>query len=130
MVSKGQWIVLPAKAIKHLPGLRVSLMGMKEERDRRDRVIIDYSHSAVNADTLPLVATEAMQFGHALNRVLREVLLANPVYGPVRLMKIDISDGFYHVNLNIDDIPKLGVAYLTAEGEEPLVTFPLVLPMG
>ena len=130
MVSKGQWVVLPASAVKHLPGLRVSPMGMKEERDRRDRVIIDYSFSNVNQETLPLVATEAMQFGHALDRILRQILLANPAYGPVQLMKIDISDGFYRVNLNIDDIPKLGVAYPTAPGEEQLIAFPLVLPMG
>ena len=130
MVSKGQWVVLPASAVKHLPGLRVSPMGMKEERDRRDRVIIDYSFSNVNQETLLLVATDAMQFGHALDRILRQILLANPAYGPVQLMKIDISDGFYRVNLNIDDIPKLGVAYPTAPGEEQLIAFPLVLPMG
>ena len=85
---------------------------MKEERDRRDRVIIDYSYSKVNQETLPLVATDAMQFGHALDRILRQILLANPAYGPVQLMKIDISDGFYRVNLNINDIPKLVEEYV------------------
>ena len=50
-----------------------------------------------------------MQFGHALDRLLREILLANPQYGPVLLMKLDIADGFYRMDLNIDDISKLGV---------------------
>ena len=46
-------------------------------------------------------------------------------------MKIDISDGFYRVNLNIDDIPKLGAAYSAAPGKKQLIAFPLVvLPMG
>ena len=71
-----------------------------------------------------------MQFGHALDRILREILLADPTHGPVYLIKIDISDGFYRIALNIDDIPKLGVVFPTLPGEEPLVAFPLVLPMG
>ncbi|EJK61126.1 hypothetical protein THAOC_18432, partial [Thalassiosira oceanica] len=81
-------------------------------------------------ETLPLAAMEAMQFGHALDRILREILLADPAHGPVQLLKVDISDGFYRINLNIDDIPKLGVAFPTKPGEEKLVAFPLVLPMG
>jgi hypothetical protein len=45
-------------------------------------------------------------------------------------MKLDIADGFYRIDLNIDDIPKLGVIFPTSHGEEPLVALPLVLPMG
>ena len=71
-----------------------------------------------------------MQFGHALDRILRELILSDPALGPVQLPKLDISDGFYRVNLNIDDIPKLGVAFSTKPGEPHLVVFPLVLPMG
>ena len=71
-----------------------------------------------------------MQFGHALDRLLREIFLADSAHGPVQMMKVDLSDGFYRVNLNIDDIPKLGVAFPTKPGEEQLVAFPLVLPMG
>ena len=44
--------------------------------------------------------------------------------------KIDISDGLYRVNLAIEDIPKLGEAFPVKKGEKPLVTLPLVLPMG
>ena len=53
-----------------------------------------------------------MQFGHTLDRLLREILLANPKLGPVYMMKVDIADGFYRINLTIDDIPKLGVVFL------------------
>jgi len=45
-------------------------------------------------------------------------------------MKIDIADGFYRINLNINDIPKLGVVFSTLPGEEPLISLPLVLPIG
>ena len=45
------------------------------------------------------------------------------------MLKVDISDGFYRTNLNIEDIPKLGVVFPTEPGHEPLIAFPLVLPM-
>jgi hypothetical protein len=73
---------------------------------------------------------EAMQFGRSLERILWEILFANPAYGPVQMIKLDISDGFYRIGLNIDDIPKLGVVFPTLPGDKPLITFPLVLPMG
>lgn len=130
MIAKGQWLVLPASSVKDLPGLRISPPGVVPQRGRRPRWICDYSWSGVNQDTLPLAAREAMQFGHALERILREILLANPAFGPVQLIKVDISDGFYRIDLNVDDIPKLGVVFPTLEGEEPLIAFPLVLPMG
>ena len=130
MINKGQWIILPYSAVQHLPGLRVSPPGVVPQHERRPRWICDYSWWDVNADTLPLAAMEAMQFGHALERILREILLADPSFGPVHLIKLDISDGFYRIAVNIDDIPKLGVVYPTPPGAEPLIAFPLVLPMG
>ncbi|KAL3827591.1 hypothetical protein ACHAXA_002088, partial [Cyclostephanos tholiformis] len=98
MINKGQWIVLPYSTIRTLPGLRISPP-------------VDYSWWNVNQETLLLAALNAMQFGHALERLLREILLSNPHLGPVYLIKQDISDGFYQIALNIDDIPKLGVAF-------------------
>ena len=130
MINKQQWVVLPYSEAKHLPGLRLSPPGVVPQRDRRPRWIVDYSWWKVNDETLPLAPKESMQFGHALDRILREILLADPKLGPVYLSKLDISDGFYRVNLAIDDIPKLGVVFPVKDGEEPLVAFPLVLPMG
>jgi hypothetical protein len=46
------------------------------------------------------------------------------------MIKLDTSDGFYQIGLNIDDIPKLGVVFPTLPGDEPLIGFPLVLPVG
>jgi len=130
MIQKGQWLVLPASAVQDWPGLRYSPPGVVEQRERRPRWIVDYSYWGINEETLPLAAVESMQFGLALDRILREILLANPEFGPVNLMKVDLSDGFYRIGLNIGDIPKLGVVFPTEPGEEPLVAFPLVLPMG
>jgi hypothetical protein len=73
---------------------------------------------------------EAMQFGWSLKRIFWEILFANPAHGPVQMIKLDISDSFYRIGLNIDDIPKLGVVFPMLPGDEPLIAFPLVLPMG
>ena len=72
----------------------------------------------MNDETLPLAPKEAMQFGHALDRILREILLADLKLGPVYLSKLDISDVFYRVWLALDDIPKLGVVFPVKEGEK------------
>ena len=130
MILKSQWVVLLAKDVAHLSGLRISPPGVVSQRDRGPCWICDYSLSEVNKDSLPLAPLEAMQFGYTLARIMRELILANPALGPVQLLKLDISDRFYRVNLNIDDIPKLGVAFPTKPGEPHLVAFPLVLPMG
>ena len=41
-----------------------------------------------------------------------------------------MSDGFYRGGLAVYDVIKLGVAMPALPGEEPLIAFPLVLPMG
>jgi hypothetical protein len=105
-------------------------MGVVPQRDRRPRTIVDYTFSFVNAETAPLAPRESMQFGHALHRILRKIRFANPVHGPVYLLKVDIADGFYRVYVAPRDVPKLGVAFPHRSGEEPLVAFPLALPMG
>jgi hypothetical protein len=48
------------------------------------------------------------------------------------LCKIYIADGFYRVWLLPANIPisKLGVVFSTEDGAEPLIGFPLALPMG
>ena len=114
MINKDQWVILPYKVVKDLPGLRLSPPGVVPQRERRPRWICDYSFYEVNSDTLPLAALESMQFGHALERILRHILLSNPELGPVYLMKVDLSDGFYCVDLSIDDFETGGSVPNTA----------------
>ena len=71
-----------------------------------------------------------MQFGHALKGILRKIPLANPAHGPVQLNNMDLSDGFYYVDLNTNDVPKLGVVFHTKPCTKPMVALPLLLPMG
>ena len=71
-----------------------------------------------------------MQFGYALDRIVWEILITKPSMGPVQLLKVELGNGFYQVNLNIEDIPKLGVVFPTKPGEPQMAAFPLVLSMG
>ena len=130
MIDKGQWLVLPYSHVRHLHGLRVSPVGVIPQVDRRDRTIVDYSFSGVNDDTATLTPREVMQFGRALDRILAQLLHADPSHGPVHLIKVDLSDGFYRVLVRAQDIVKLGVAIPSLPGEEHLIAFPLALPMG
>lgn len=91
---------------------------------------MDYTFSGVNTETARLAPSEAMQFGRSLHRVLTKIVYANPVYGPVYLAKIDIADGFYRIGLQPRDVPRLGVILPTTDTRDPLVAFPLALPMG
>jgi hypothetical protein len=135
-VEKGYWIVLPLRILLLLQAqgaitdLRLSPMGVVPQRERRPRVIVDYSYYQVNQETIQLAPQESMQFGRALERVLYNVRHAHPRYGPVYLGKIDLADGFYRVGLNPSATAKLGVCFPKYSGEEQMVALPLVLPMG
>ena len=130
MIGKSQWVVLPFDLAKSLPNLTLSPPGVVPQWDRRPRWICDYSFSGINQDTVPLAPLESMQYGNALHRFLREILLADPRHGTVYMLKLDISDGFYRINLAPADVPKLGVVFPTVKDQPPLVALPLVLPMG
>ena len=131
MVQRGYWVVLPYKAIAHLPNLRVSPIGCVPQRERRPRIIVDYTYSGVNAATDKQAHPEAMQFGGTLKRILHKIHSAHPKYGPVYMLKIDLSDGFYRVPLRATDVPRLGVVLPRApDATNDLIALPLTLPMG
>ena len=63
--QKGFWMLLPYEAVKALPGLRLSLLGVVPQRERRPRVIVDYSFYDLNLEMVKLSPSESMQFGKA-----------------------------------------------------------------
>ncbi len=128
--GKGFWAILPYDLVKDLPDLKCSPVAVKEERDRRPRVLVDHTWFAANQDTTPVLPPEVMQFGRALQRVLHRVHHSNPAFGPVFLAKFDISDGFYRMHLVPDQAPNLAVSMPRCKGEPPLVAIPLVCTMG
>ena len=131
MCLRGQWVVLPYSLVRKMPGLRVSPPGVVPQRERRPRTIVDYTYSGVNPETVKLAPPEAMQFGGTFYRLLHQIYFADPRWGPVYLVKVDVADGFYQVWVAAGDIPKLGLAMPSLPGEDdPLIAFPLSLPMG
>jgi hypothetical protein len=130
MMKRAFWTVLPYSRVKHLKQLRVAPIGVVPQFDRRPRTIVDYSFSELNKDTLKLSPQEAMQFGRVLERIMTQVVHADPRYGPVKQLKVDMADGFCLIWVLAEDIPKLGVSFPALDGEEPLIAFPLSLPMG
>ena len=70
-----------------------------------------------------------MQYGRCLDRLLREIVYADPKLGPVHMIKADVSYGFYRIGLRPSDAAKLGLVFPSEVGEEDLVAIPLTLPM-
>ena len=89
-------MVLPCKQAQDLP---LSPAAVKEERERRQRLLCDHSWDfewpSINEVTKPHALPEAMQFGHTLQQVLHQVRHANPKFGPVHMSKQDVKDGFH-----------------------------------
>ena len=56
MVSKGQWVVLTYSVAKEIPGLRLSPLRVKEERDWQPQWLGNCSYSKLNTETLPIAA--------------------------------------------------------------------------
>ena len=100
MVEKGKWVVLPYPVAKRLPGLRLSPPSVKLEQDRRPSWIGNYSYFKTNAETLPVACLSAMQFGWALDCLIRKIVYADPALGYVYLLKSDVPDGFYRKGLH------------------------------
>ena len=71
-----------------------------------------------------------MQYGRELDRLIREIVYADPALGYVYLLKADVSDGFYRIGLCLEDEFKLGMIFPSGKEEEPMVAIPLTLPLG
>lgn len=131
MWKKGQAALLPISVARQLEFLMLSPPASIEQRGRRNRNLLDLTYSGVNGASLRLAPREAMQFGTALRRLLHAIFHADPRHGPVKLLKNDLSDGFFRLPINPDDIPRLASILPLVDGwDEPLVMFHLSAPMG
>lgn len=129
---KGFWVLLPYELVKDEPGLRLSPLGVVPQDGRRPRLISDYSFWGLNEETQKLAPEGAMQFGTAPRRIAEDIMRSNPKFGPVYVMKNDMSDGFYRIRLTSSGSLKLAVILPKnlVPGYPQLVALPLVLPMG
>jgi hypothetical protein len=72
----------------------------------------------------------AMQFGHALQRLLQRLDYCNPAHGPPLMAKIDLADGYYRIPLSQHAALALAVVLPSDGLTEPLLGLPLSLPIG
>jgi hypothetical protein len=128
------WLVLPYDIVRPYEDLMLWPAAVKEERERKPRVLCDLSWDwgwpSANATTIPHAPPEAMQFGGALPRLLHLIRHANPKYGPPRLAKHDIKDGYYRMSVKPNDCLRLAQVLSRYEGEPQLIGIPLACPMG
>ena len=71
-----------------------------------------------------------MQYGRALDRLLREIVFAGAALGPLYLLKAEVSDGFYRIGLRPEDAPNLGLIFPSGADEDPMVVIHLTFSMG
>ena len=94
----------------------------------------DYTFYCINDENLTLDAAESMQFGHTLERFLRELILTKPALGTLFLAKTDMCDDFYRIDLAQSDVQKLGLTFhhvsKSINPDDQLVTIPLVILIG
>ena len=129
MRKKGIFILLPYELLRDHPSLRISPLGCVPQRERRPRIINDYSFSGINPSTLKLAPPEAMQWGRTFHRVLWYIFTADRRHGPVLLSKTDLADGFYQLPLTPTGALKLAVPFQLPSGAQQLA-IPTRLPMG
>ena len=129
MLDKLQLVVLMHLIAKDFPGLRLSPHGVKEEWDRWHRRIGYYSYSNINSGSLLIYALSAIKCGQVLDRLIREVVIADPDLGPIYALKADISDGFYRISLRPADAPNICLFFLSDGQGEELVAIPITLSM-
>ena len=130
-INAGFWVVLLLEQVQCLgKDFRLSPLAVKEEVNRRPRVIIDHTWFRVNEHTIAQLPPEVMQFGGTLSRVLWMLRHADPKEGPIYLSKFDIANGFYRMFLQPADTLKLSVLMPRYSREPQLVAVPLSTTMG
>lgn len=134
-IDAKSWLVLPYEIVKDLEQIMFSPAAVKEERDRKPRLLCDHSWPwpgllSVNDSTIAHAPPEAMQFGRTLPRFLYDVRHANPKFGPPRANKNDVKDGFYRMLLKARDCLRLALVLPKYKDEMQLVGIPLACTMG
>ena len=93
-VQAGQMAVFPLEAVNALHNLWLSPVEVIPHVRRRPRPIFDFTWSGLNNISKRLAPMEAMQFGGALQHILKQVLTADPRIGPVYLSMVDLEDSY------------------------------------
>ena len=85
----------------------------------------------VNGTTNRKTVPESLQFGRAFPCILQAVWEADPVQGPVRVSKLDITDAYHRGTVKPLQVGLFAYVIPSAPGDEQtIICINLVLPMG
>ena len=86
---------------------------------------------SVNETTSREAAPEFLQFGLAFPRILQAVWEADPIQGPVRVSKLDVTDAYHRCTVNLAQVGVFVYVIPSAPGDEgKIICIGLVLTMG
>ena len=104
-VQEGYVAVFPLEAVTALQKLWLSPVAVIPQVGRMPRLIIDFTWSGLNDIVEHLSPMEAMRFGGALQRILRQVITIDPRLGLVYLSKVDLDDSYMRSWMMMEDVP-------------------------
>ena len=90
-------------------GMSLIPLGVKEKWDWWHRCLEYYRFTSINANHLTISTLSTMQYGWALYRLIREVVISYPDLAPVYVTQDDTINGFYRINLGTENAPKMGL---------------------
>ena len=121
------WVMLPLKQVCSLgKDFHLSPVAVKEEVNCWPQVIVAHTWFRVNKHTVVELPSEVMQFRGALSQILWLLHHANPSHGPIYMAKYDISNGFYQMFLDPEDLLKLSILMPHYEGEPQHIAVPFI----
>ena len=87
--------------------------------------------AVINQSKVQIALQQAMQFGHALQCIIESIVYANPRYGAVWMIKIDLADGYYCISWSTQGSLNLAVILPTmTDTNDILIAMPSMLPLG
>ena len=138
-IKDGFSILLPAADAVRLFGerLKISHIAAVPQAHLHLRTILDLlvqldsDTPSFNETTNREAAPESLQFGRAFPRILQVVLEVDPVQGPVRVSKMDVTDAYHCGTVKPDQVSAFAYVIPLAPGDGgEIICINLVLPMG
>ena len=92
---------------------------------------LDSDTSSVNKTTDREASPESLQFGRAFPHILQAVWEADPVQGPVRVSKMNVTDAYHCSTVKPAQVGAFAYVIPSAPGDEGhIICINLFLPMG
>ena len=138
-IKGGFSILLPAADAMRLFGekLKLSRIAAVPQAYRHSRLILNLS-AQPNSNTLSVNETtdreatpELLKFGRASPRILQAVWEADPIQGPVRVSKLDVTDAYHRGTVKPAQVGAFAYVIPSAPGDKGIfICIDLVLLMG